>query len=299
MTASPPAQAPHPGVQRPPRRLPAVTPRTLARHAVPLLVAVPFLLPVVFLMVGAVRPTGPPPVGLDLLPSDATLEAFRRLPRLLPVGTYIRNSLLVSAVAVPVTVLVASWAGFGIRLLQGRARRWAIGGVLALLVVPATAVWAPRFELFRVLGVTDTLGPLVAPAFVATDPLLVLLYAWSFARIPDDQFEAARLDGANGWVLWRRIAFPQVGAATLAVVVLAFAFHWGNVVEPLLYLRSQANHTLALGIRTLQVLGPTDWPLLMAGATVLTVPAVVVFLVAHRSLLGEGSDILHRPGESR
>jgi multiple sugar transport system permease protein len=94
--------------------------------------------------------------------------------------------------------------------------------------------------------------------------------------------------------MWRRIAMPQVRPATLAVGVLAFAFHWGNVIEPILYVRSQANHTLALGVRTLQVLGPTDWPLLMAGATLLTVPAVVVFLVAHRALLGEGSAVIRR-----
>jgi multiple sugar transport system permease protein len=261
--------------------------RLLARHVLPGALAMLFALPLWFMVAGSLRPSGvAPPQGFQLLPASPTLEAYARLPRLVPLWVYLRNSLLVVAVAVPLTVLVASWAGFGIRLLHGRARRAAVGVSLVALMVPVTAVWATRFEVFRLLGAVDTLAPLVAPAAFGTTPFYALLYAWSFSGIRQTQIEAARLEGASAWRIWRRIALPQARHVTLAVAVLAFTFHWGNFIDPLLYLQSQDRFTLPLGLRFLQLLNPTDWPVLLAGAVVVTLPPVVVFLAAQRWLLG-------------
>ncbi|MDQ3342729.1 MAG: ABC transporter permease subunit [Actinomycetota bacterium] len=105
--------------------------------------------------------------------------------------------------------------------------------------------------------------------------------------IPDGQLEAARLEGASPGRIWWRVAMPQVKPATLAVAVLAFTAHWGNFIDALLYLRSQQHYTLPLGVRFLQLLNPTDWPLLMAGAVVVTLPAVAVFLLAQRLFLDD------------
>lgn len=260
----------------------------LHRHLPAALVAALFSLPLLLMVSGSLRPAGlPPPEGVELLPSEPTLDAYRRLPELVPLWTWLRNSTIVVAVAVPLTVLVASWAGFGIRLLSGRRRRLAILATLAVLLVPVTAVWATRFELFRVVGVIDTYVPLVAPALAATTPFYVLVYVWSFTGLPDSQLEAGRLEGASAWRLWRGVAMPQARLATLAVAVLAFTAHWANFIDALLYLDSQGLYTLPLGLRLLQLLNPTDWPLLMAGAVVATVPAVAVFLLAQRLFLDD------------
>lgn len=262
--------------------------RALHRHLVPGLVALVFLLPLLYLLVGSLRARGlPPPQGIELLPQGAGLDAYRSLYDLLPVSTYLRNSLLVAAIAVPLTVLVASLAGFGIRMLPPRARRWAIGATLVVMMVPVTSVWATRFELFRIAGVIDTLVPLVAPALLATNPFLVLIYVWAFSRVPDEQYEAAVLDGAGGVRAWWSVGMPQVRTATMAVVVLAFTFHWSNFIDPLLYLNSQTNFTLPLGLDVLRLLNPTDWPLLLAGGVVVALPVVAVFLVGQRVFLSD------------
>ncbi|MDQ3342730.1 MAG: hypothetical protein M3425_05910 [Actinomycetota bacterium] len=157
----------------------------LGRHALPVLAAALFGLPLWFLVSGSLRPVGlPPPAGFEFLPPSPTLDSYTRLPQLVPIASYLRNSLLVVAVAVPVTVLVASWAGFGIRLLQRQARRRAVGASLVVMMIPVTAVWATRFEVFRLLGALDSLAPLIAPAFAATTPFFALLYAWSFRASP-------------------------------------------------------------------------------------------------------------------
>jgi multiple sugar transport system substrate-binding protein len=258
----------------------------IGRHVVHALAALLFAVPLIFLVAGSLRPVGlPPPTGLELVPPDATLDAYRRLPRLVPLTTYLRNSTLVVSLAVPLTVLVASLAGFGIRMLPPSHRRVVVAVALIVMAVPVTAVWATRFQLFRLAGTLDTVIPLISTATLATNPFYALIFAWSFGGLPDAQLDAARLEGASSWRIWRTVAMPQARAAILAVAVLSFTFHWGNFIDALLYLQSQQLFTLPIGLRFLQLLNPTDFPLLLAGSVVVTVPAVAVFLLAQRVLL--------------
>ena len=258
-------------------------------------VAVFFALPLWFMVAGSLRAVGQPPaVGLEALLPGATLDSYTRLPQLLPLGLYLRNSLLVTSIAVPLTVLTASMAGFAIRMSTPRRRQVLVIASVAALMIPVTAVWATRFELFRLAGIIDTQVPLIVPAVAATSPFFVLIYAWAFAGISNSQFEAARLEGTGAWRLYWRIAMPQAKAATLAVGVLAFAVHWGNFIDALLYLQSQDQLTLPMGIRLLQLLNPTDWPLLMAGCVIMTVPSVLVFLFAQRLFLDDPAHALRR-----
>jgi len=167
----------------------------VGRHLVPALVGLVFAAPLLFMVAGSLRPPGEaPPLGLDLVPGEPTLVNYWRLPEVVPLLGYLANSALVAAVAIPLTVLVGSWAGFGIRLLQPRARRVAVLASVAVLLVPVTAVWGSRFEVFRLLGGTDGYLPLIAPALAGTTPFYVLIYVWSFGQVRDSQLEAARLD---------------------------------------------------------------------------------------------------------
>jgi multiple sugar transport system permease protein len=86
--------------------------------------------------------------------------------------------------------------------------------------------------------------------------------------------------------VWRRIAMPNAVPATIAVAVLTFILYWSDFISPLLYLRDQGLYTLPLGLRQLQQLDPTDWPLMMAGAVMLTLPAVLFFLLVQHLFLG-------------
>lgn len=262
--------------------------RAALRHAPALLVAALFVVPLLLMLSGSLRGVGlPPPRGLEVLPADPSVESFRRLFALLPVGRYLLNSLVVVALAVPLTVLVASLAGFGIRLLPRTGRRAVLLACVALLTVPAAVLWTSRFEVYASLRLTDSLLPLVAPALLGTSPLFVLLYAWAFSRLPGTQLEAARLEGASALRTWWSVALPQVRPVTLAVAVLAFTAHWGSFVDALLYLRAQELFTLPAGLRTLQLLGPTDFPVLLAGAVVATVPAVLAVVLGQRLFLDD------------
>ena len=258
----------------------------LARQLAAALISVAIVLPLASLPAGALRAPGDVlPPWPDLFFGVPSAEAFVQAFTLVRLDLQLVNSLLVVVVAVPLSVLVASWAGFAMTLLEPRQRRLALGLALLLLLVPASALWVPRFVLFSRLNLTDTLAPLVAPALLGTTPFAVLLFYFSFRRVPPDLLDAGRLEGLGPWELWRRIAAPLVRPTTFAVAALVFVAHWGNFVDALLYLVSPDVYTLPLGLGTLGTLAPTVTSVLLAGAVVATVPAVVAFAFAQRQFL--------------
>ena len=258
-----------------------------ATRAAGALLALVFAAPLLFLALGSLREPGArTTLNGELLPS-LSLDAFERAFDLQPLAKQMINSLVIVGIAVPLSLLVASWAGFALTQLGPRARRWGVGLSMVLLVVPLSALWVPRFVMFSTVDLVDTRVPLIAPALLGTSPFYVLLFYWSYRRIPRDLLDAGRLEGLEGLALWRRVAAPQARPTAFAVAALAFVFHWGNFIDPLLYLFDPDDFTLPLGLRALAELGPTDFGTVLAGALVATVPGVVAFaLVQDRFLSG-------------
>ena len=261
-----------------------------AYHLLALLLSLLCLLPLLWMLAASLRPTGTPlPRTLDILPWPLAWENYARIFELVPLGRYMLNSLLVVALAVPLSLLTASWAGFAMSQLPRRARRRLLVLSILLQMIPITALWLTRFLLFAWAGLTNSHLALVAPALMGASPLFVLLFYWSFRRLPPEQYESARLDGASALTAWWRIALPQVRAALLAVALLAFLLFWNDFINPLLYLKSTRLYTLPAGLMQLQELDKTNWPLLMAASALVTLPPVGVFLWLQRTLLGEAS----------
>jgi len=245
-----------------------------------------FVLPLVWMMTTSLRPAGlPPPATLEWWPPQATLANYPTIFGLLPLGRYTLNSVIVVALAVPLTLVTASWAGFAMSQLGPRTRNVLAAGAVATLLVPVMALWLTRFLIFKWLGVLGSLFTLILPALFGSSPLFVLILYWAFRRVPVEVYEAARLDGCGPFRVWWSIAVPLVRPALAAVAVLAFEGYWSDFVDPLLYVNDQVNFTLPIGVQALQQLHQTSWPLLMAGSVVLTTPMLVLFLVAQRFFL--------------
>lgn len=251
-------------------------------------IAALFVLPLYFMVSGSLRKVGlPPPRVPELVPSPLEWGNYVRAFELVDIPLYTVNSLLVAVVAVPLTVLTASWAGFAATRLP---RPWP--GVLVVvsliaLMVPLTALLVPRFVMFRhlhLVGNPDFFPyvPLIAPALMGTSPFYVLIYYWSFRRLPREFLEAARLEGLGPFQTWRRLAMPLVRPVTVAVAVLAFVVTWGNFLDPLVFVFDEESFTVPLGLRALASLDRTNFPLLLAGSVAATLPVVVAFLYAQR-----------------
>jgi multiple sugar transport system permease protein len=193
------------------------------------------------------------------------------------------------ALAIPLTLVTASWAGFAAALLPPRWRHPLVMSAVLLMMVPVTALWLTRFLVFTQLMWIDTLWALVAPALLGSSPFFVLLFYWTFRRIPAELFESARADGAGALLVWARIAMPLARPTIAAVSVLTFSLYWSDFINPLLYLKSESRYTLAVGLQVLQQMDRTNWPLLMAAATVMTMPVMVLFLSVQRLIWPQGA----------
>lgn len=257
-----------------------------ARRLTVLVVTLLFLAPLAFMVAGSLRRPGlPPPDGFELLPDPIRTTTYEDVSLFVPLWTYLRNSALVVALAVPVTVLVASWAGFAIATAAPRTRRRLVGLSLVCLMVPVSSLWVPRFVMFEWAGLIDTFAPLLSPALMATSPFYVLLFALVYARIPRELYEAAALERVSPLGIWWKVAWPLGRPAAFAVAMLAFVFHWSNFVDPLLYLSDERLYTVPLGLHALHALEPTLYPILLAASVMVTLPGVVAFFLAQRTFL--------------
>jgi len=247
-----------------------------------------FALPLLLMVSGSLRPPGTvaPPTP-DLLPRPASLESYSTAVDLGGLVQATLVSLLVAAIAVPVSVLVASWTGFAMTQLARRAVRLLIAASVLALMVPITALIVPRFVIYRLLGLTDTIVPLVLPALIATSPFYVLVYFLAFRTLPRDLYDAARLADASPLRMWWTVAMPLVRPVTVAVSALVFVLTWSNFIEPLVYVYDRDLFTVPLALRSLSILDRTDQPVFLAGAVLASIPALILFGFAQRRFLAD------------
>ena len=272
------------------KRLRRISWRSVRYHVVSIAVLLVFVLPLFWAASASLRQPGlPPPRTIEWIPNPVMWSNYQRLFELLPMARYVLNSLIVTAVAVPVTLIVASWAGLAMAQLEDPTRRRLVVLSVLLLMVPVTSVWLTRFVIFSWLGLLNTRWSLMMTAFMGASPLFVLLFYRAYRRLPAALFDAAHLDGASALTVWWRIALPLSRSTIVAVAVLAFLVFWGDFIDPLMYLRSQELYTLPVGLRQLEQLDRTNWPLLLAGTMVMIVPAVLLFLVVQRYVLQENA----------
>jgi multiple sugar transport system permease protein len=244
-------------------------------------VALLYLLPLIWMVSASLhRPGTPLPRSFHLLPSIPSLENFVRIWTLAPIGQFTLNSLLITALAVPLTLVVSSWAGLGMaQLPRASQRRWIVLS-LAVLMVPAMALWSTRFLVYSFLGWNGTILALLAPTLMGTSPFYVLMFYRAFRRIPTAIYDAARLEGAGVLQVWGWVALPMVRPTAAGVILLSLVFYWGDFLSPLLYLHSQELYTLPIALQLMQQMTRSDWPLLMAAAVWATFIPVALFLLA-------------------
>jgi multiple sugar transport system permease protein len=261
--------------------------QNVAHHTFTIGASLLFVIPLFWMIAASLRQPGlAPPSQLEWIPNPVVPDNFRIVASdLIPFWLYLGNSLKVVAIAVPATIITASWAGFAMSQMAPRPRLWLMGASIAALMVPVTALWITRFIVYKWLNIFDTHWALVLPAFAGTSPLYVLLFYWTFTRIPRDLYDSARLEGAGAFSVWWRVAMPLSRPVITAVGVLAFVFYWSNFLDPLLYLNNGQLNTLPVGLQALQQMQPTNFPLLMAGAVMITLPVIVMFMFAQRFFL--------------
>lgn len=259
------------------------------RWVLPPFIGMCFLIPIFFLVSQSLMKPHVPPEATNILPNPPYFsnypEVFEYFSYLLPFV----NSLLVELVAVPLTLITASLAGFAITQIKNKkVSRRIVLFTVALMLVPLPALWIPRFILYRNLGLTDQLTALMVPAIAGSSPFFILIFYWTFRRLPQGLFEAAKLDGATLFQIWRLVALPLAKPSLAVVSVLAFTLYWNDYMSPLIFLQDIPKYTVAIRMQLFQGGDVLILPLQMAGVVVSSLPVVIVFLLVQRYFWPEG-----------
>lgn len=218
----------------------------------------------------------------DWIPHPLLFSNYATALTVLPFGLFLRNTLITTLVPMVGAILSCSLAAYSFSRLRWPGRDLCFLLVLSTMMLPHQVTMIPRFILFKELDWVDSFLPLVVPPWFAVGAFNIFLLRQFFMTIPLETDDAAKLDGASYPDIYARILLPLSKPALAAIAIFVFQFHWNDFLEPLIYLHSQYNFTLALGLRAFQGEYGTDWNLLMAASLVVMLPPLLLFFVAQR-----------------
>ena len=267
---------------RPVRRLPAAG--TIGRYAALALAAALTLGPVLWTLSTSLRtPSESFNLPPSFLPINPDFTAYQEVFKQINVGLLVLNSALVTGLIALGQMASATLAGYAFARLDFRGKNAIFSLVLATMMVPVQVTIVPVFMLIRGMGLSDTLLALILPAIpTAFGTFLMRQY---FLGLPNDFAEAAALDGAGPWRIFRSVYVPLAVPGMAIVGILAFNFHWNEFFRPLILTISEQNFTLPLGLVTLQGnLGTGSISVVLAGVILSMLPALVVFIFGQRTL---------------
>ena len=199
--------------------------------------------------------------------------------------TYLRNSLIVSALSVAGMTLSSAIVAYGFSRIRWRGRDATFLAVLATMMIPFTVIMAPQYLLFKHLGWIGSLAPLWVPAWFGGGFSIFLLRQF-FLGIPRELDEAARIDGCSHVGTFRHVIVPLARPALVVVALLQFIATWNDFAAPLVFLNHQEKYTAALGLHMYQTEHTsTPWNLVMAASVMVIAPVLAVFVVAQGALI--------------
>ncbi|MFF5296287.1 carbohydrate ABC transporter permease [Paractinoplanes globisporus] len=217
-------------------------------------------------------------------PSHWTLVHYRDLFARLDFPRYFANSAIVAVLVTVGNLLFCSLLGYALAKLNFPGRKALFLIVLGMLMVPGMVLFVPQFVLVSNLGLANSYAGLVLP-FLA-GPFGVFLMRQFLLSIPDDLIEAARVDGAGEWRIFWRIVLPLCRPALATLGILTFLASWNNFLWPLVVATTDDKYTLPVAL-ALYSIGQNRiyFGLLLAGAVVVVLPVLIVFLVLQRQFL--------------
>lgn len=247
-----------------------------------LVTMLPFWVMVVTSLVSSEQVFQMPPT---LWPDVWRWENYGRLFAQVPMGRYVWNSVLVAGLTTVGYVVLASMAGYAFSRLRFPHKNLIFFVFLMTMMVPPQVNIVPLFFMMKQFHWLDTYAALVVPGLFGAFGVF-MLRQW-FNGLPRELEDAARMDGCNPWQIFWRVAFPLATPALAALAIFVFITTWNSFMWPLIVTHSDELRTLPVGIAALKgsFRDTTDWPVLMAAATLSIVPVVVVFLLGQRQFM--------------
>lgn len=282
-----PPRAGRPTTRRPRRRpTPGRVLSIAGLYALLLALSVAFFAPILWMISTSFKTRGdatalppqwlPPTVSTDgytTLVSDAQAPVLR----------WLTNSLVVGLASTLLVLLTASLAAYALARMQFRGKNVAFALIVSTLFVPGFVFLMPNYLIVDALDWLDTMWALIIPG--AASAFGVFFLRQFFLSLPGELEEAAVLDGANRWQIYARVVLPLSTAPLATLAVLSFLSSWNDFLWPLYVLFNPQNLTLPAGLATLIGSYATDYPAMMAGAVLASVPVLIVFAFMQRYVI--------------
>lgn len=243
------------------------------------------LLPLFWMVLTSFKQSGDvfsdPPKWIPFLHFEPTSQAYREVWTQVSFARYTLNSLFIALCVTAGQVFTSSLAAFAFARLRFPGRDWIFLAYLGTMMVPVAVTIIPVYILMRELRWVDTYQALILPAmFSAYGTFLLRQF---FLTIPKEMEEAARLDGCGYWDIYRRIMLPLSLPALSTLAIFTFIGNWRSFLWPLIITNSDVHYTLPVGLAAFRNLqGATNWPVLMAGSVLMTLPMVVAFVIGQK-----------------
>jgi multiple sugar transport system permease protein len=215
--------------------------------------------------------------------STWTLHAYQTLFNLGNIQTWYLNSFVIALLSAVFAVAACSMAAFAIARTQFTGRRVVYGLIAAGLLIPPQVLIVPQFQEFNAAGLLNTYWVQVLPAVAV--PIAVVIFVSFFSGIPAELAEAARVDGASWWKIYRTIYMPLSKPAISAVFIFTFVWKWNDFLWPLLTLTNPRIMTLPVGLSQVSSAFGIMYAELMASAVLGALPLIVVFLLFQRQIV--------------
>ena len=219
------------------------------------------------------------------IPVDMDFTNYTEVFEQIPFWRQIGNSFIITLSVVAGQLITASLAGYAFARLRFPGRNALFWIVLATLMIPGQATIIPVFILVsRILGLYDTLGALIVPGLAtAFGTFLLRQY---FMAIPDDFEEAALIDGANQWQIFRKIYLPLASPGLAILAVLTFNSKWNDYFSPLIFMNTKEYFPITLAIVDLQgYMGTGSISVVLAGIVLSTIPVIIIYILGQRYLV--------------
>lgn len=281
-----PQAPPSPSPVRGSRRTIRVIGGGLSKHLVLIVLSAMFALPLVW-MVGTSFKTAGQALQLPVVwwPHPFLWSNYPDLFATLPYFRFFLNTFLYAGITIVGVCLSSSLVAYGFSRLRWPGRDAVFYVMLMTLILPFACTLIPLFVMYKRFHWTGGYLPLEVPTFFGSSVFSTFLLRQFFMTIPQTLSDAARIDGASEFYIYRRIILPLAKPAMAAVILFQFVYCWNDFLGPLVYISNQNSYPLSLGLALILGEFTTNWAWVMAGATAATAPIVILFFFTQRTFI--------------
>lgn len=279
-------QPAHPAEQKRSRWTPAKLGRSAMKHAALIILGASFVFPLFWMIDTSLKElpqavTFPPiwvphPFLPSNYPNGLTSEPFFR---------YFLNTLYYGVLTVVGVTVSSSLVAYGFSRLRWPGRDILFYVMVATMLLPFIVTLIPLFVLYKHLGWVGSYKPLIIPTFFGSSVFSTFLLRQFFMTIPESLSDAARVDGANELYIYSRIIVPLSKPAMATVALFQFIYAWNDFLGPLIYIDKSSLYPLSIGLNQMLGTYSTNWSWLMAAATAVTAPMIILFFLTQRTFI--------------